>query len=151
MVCFSAYPTSNTLYRLILLFRPVVDEANRKAPAFARIFKEMIIVTDPKRPFPRAPKGTVLKKQLMTLYEETLDQLYVSSNAASLLPFLSAYVHLLHSYVTVENSTNAKDTRPPHSWAIPDIETWLVDVATAVNDAGTIDTTIDLFQQGYDR
>ena len=55
--------------------RPVVDEANRKAPAFARIFKEMILVTDPDRPFPRAAKGTVLKKQLMTMYEDTIDQL----------------------------------------------------------------------------
>jgi hypothetical protein len=55
--------------------RPLVDEANHKAPAFARIFKEMIIVSDPAKPFPRAPKGTMLKKQVMVLYEDAINQL----------------------------------------------------------------------------
>ncbi|KAI0698168.1 hypothetical protein BC835DRAFT_1413297 [Cytidiella melzeri] len=108
---------------------PVVDEANRNAPAFARIFKEMIIVTDPARPFPRAPKGTVLKKQVMALYEDKINQLYE----------------------TVENSTNMKDTKPPSSWDIPDLQSWLLEVSSSINDGQSVHPTLDLFQQGFDR
>ncbi|KAI0345580.1 acetyl-CoA synthetase-like protein [Trametopsis cervina] len=106
---------------------PIVEEANRKAPAFAKIFKEMIIVTDPKRPFPRAAKGTLLKKQLLALYETDIDRLYE----------------------TVENSTNVKDTKPPRSWDLEDVEDWLLEVASAVNDT-PITASEDIFQQGYD-
>ncbi|KAF9810700.1 hypothetical protein IEO21_06834 [Rhodonia placenta] len=52
---------------------PQVDEANRTAPAFGRVFKEMIIVSDPRRPFPRAAKGTILRKQAITLYEHDIE------------------------------------------------------------------------------
>lgn len=55
--------------------RKVVDEANQIAPAFARIFKEMIIVTDPAKPLPRAAKGTVIRKQVYALYESAINQL----------------------------------------------------------------------------
>ena len=48
------------------------------APAFSRIFKEMILVTDPARPFPRAAKGTILRKQALELYEDEIKKLYVS-------------------------------------------------------------------------
>ena len=55
--------------------RPTVEEANAEAPAFARIFKEMIIVTDPKRPFPRSAKNTVIRKQATNLYAKEIDEL----------------------------------------------------------------------------
>ena len=59
-----------------------MEEANRTAPAFARIFKEMILVADPKRPFARAPKGTFIRKQTLSLYDYEIEKLYV-------YPFLS--------------------------------------------------------------
>lgn len=55
--------------------RPVIEEANRVAPAFARIFKEMIIVTDPARPLPRAAKGTVVRPQALEAYAEEIENL----------------------------------------------------------------------------
>ena len=45
------------------------------APGFAKVFKEMIIVTDPAKPLPRAGKGTVIRKQALALYTDEIEQL----------------------------------------------------------------------------
>lgn len=55
----------------------VVAEANAIAPTFAKIYKEMILVTDPAKPFPRAPKGTIIRKVAMGLYTDAIDKLLV--------------------------------------------------------------------------
>lgn len=55
--------------------RPVIEEANHSAPTFARLFKEMIIVTDPAKPLPRAAKGTVIRKQAIGLYGKEIADL----------------------------------------------------------------------------
>jgi hypothetical protein len=52
-----------------------VEEANKIAPAFSRIFKEMILVVDPKKPLPRVGKGTVARKAALALYNSEIDQL----------------------------------------------------------------------------
>lgn len=52
-----------------------MEEANRVAPAFSRIFKEMILVVDPKRPLPRVGKGTVARKAALALYDSEIDKL----------------------------------------------------------------------------
>ena len=62
-----------------------MDEANRIAPAFARVFKEMILVTHPSKPFPRAPKGTVPRKQVLLLYENEIDKLFVRFTSSDLV------------------------------------------------------------------
>lgn len=36
-----------------------VEEANSLVPEYARIAKELVVVADPKKPFPRASKGTI--------------------------------------------------------------------------------------------
>lgn len=56
--------------------RSHVEEANKLAPAFGRIFKEMIIVTHPDKPMGRAGKGTVLRKQTLGNYAKEIEQLY---------------------------------------------------------------------------
>ncbi|KAJ7360792.1 hypothetical protein DFH08DRAFT_1031008 [Mycena albidolilacea] len=53
----------------------VVAEANGNAPAFARIYKEMILMTQPERPMFRAPKGTVVKKPTLALYKKEIEEL----------------------------------------------------------------------------
>ncbi|KAJ3525806.1 hypothetical protein NM688_g8348 [Phlebia brevispora] len=106
---------------------PIVEEANRTAPAFARIFKEMIIVADPARPFPRAAKGTFIRKQTIALYQYEIDQLYD----------------------TVDDSRDTKGIAPPASWIVEDIETWLMEHASAIKDS-RIDPSVDLFDQGFD-
>lgn len=64
---------TNTL--LNVTYRPIVEEANHIAPTFARIFKEMIIIADEARPFPRAAKGTIVRKQTLALYQKEIDDL----------------------------------------------------------------------------
>jgi len=55
--------------------RPEIEEVNKEAPAFSRIFKEMIIVTHRDKPMLRAGKGTVNKKATVKLYEEEINAL----------------------------------------------------------------------------
>ncbi|EKM50758.1 uncharacterized protein PHACADRAFT_153008 [Phanerochaete carnosa HHB-10118-sp] len=108
---------------------PVVEEANRTAPAFARIFKEMIIVTDRARPLPRTAKGTVVRKQALKAYEKEIDSLYA----------------------ILEDSGNAESIRPPSSWSVPDIQAWLQEHASALaNRSDVISPSRDLFGQGFD-
>lgn len=59
----------------ILRIRPSIDRANTDAPAFSRIFKEMILVTKPDKPLPRAPKGTIKRKAALTEYAEEIGAL----------------------------------------------------------------------------
>ncbi|KAF7794887.1 hypothetical protein EIP86_006030 [Pleurotus ostreatoroseus] len=109
------------------LIWPVVEEANRTAPSFGRIFKEMILVADPDRPFPRAGKGTYIRKQVLALYEKDIDQLYQ----------------------TVDESKDAKGIAPPASWMVEDVETWLLWHASAVKGS-QVDPVVNLFDQGLD-
>ncbi|KAJ7886913.1 hypothetical protein B0H13DRAFT_1627705 [Mycena leptocephala] len=98
------------------------------APAFARIYKEMILVTQPGRPMVRAPKGTVIKKPTIALYKEEIEKLYD----------------------TIEASGNAaSDIEPPASWASHDLEPWLKTHAALVADKD-IHGGRDIFDQGFD-
>jgi hypothetical protein len=56
--------------------RPTVEAANRDAPAFARIFKEMVLVARPGTPLPRAAKGTVNRKAALVLYDAEIRAVY---------------------------------------------------------------------------
>ena len=58
----------------MVAYRPIVAEANTMAPTFAKIFKEMIVVTDPSKPLPRTAKGTVLRKPALALYAEEIEK-----------------------------------------------------------------------------
>ncbi|KAF7347157.1 Acetyl-CoA synthetase-like protein [Mycena venus] len=110
------------------LIWPIVEEANENAPAFARIYKEMILVTEPGRPMVRAPKGTVIKKATIASYTQDIDELYD----------------------TIEASTNAaSDVEPPSSWTSKNLQPWLKTHATSVAHKD-IHGGHDLFDQGLD-
>ena len=55
------------------------------APAYARIFKEMIIFTDLTRPLPRSAKGAIIRKEALALYALDIDTLYVQALLLSVL------------------------------------------------------------------
>lgn len=55
---------------------PHIKQVNSSNVQHARILKEMILVTDPDRPLPRAGKGTVQRKAALRMYEGELDALY---------------------------------------------------------------------------
>ncbi|KAJ7625734.1 putative aminoadipate reductase [Roridomyces roridus] len=110
------------------LIWPVIQEANENAPSFARIYKEMILVTQPSKPMVRAPKGTVIKKATLALYDAEIDALYN----------------------TIEASSNAgSDVEPPVSWTEKDLEPWLMKHASQLADR-PIRAGDDLFDQGFD-
>ncbi|KAJ7622608.1 putative aminoadipate reductase [Mycena polygramma] len=110
------------------LIWPVIEEANENAPAFARIYKEMILVTNSGRPMVRAPKGTVIKKPTIASYKREIERLYD----------------------TIEASGNtSSDIEPPSSWTAGDLKTWLKCHASLVADQD-IHGGHDLFEQGFD-
>ncbi|EPQ57834.1 acetyl-CoA synthetase-like protein [Gloeophyllum trabeum ATCC 11539] len=107
---------------------PTVEEANKEAPAFSRIFKEMILVTDPARPMARAAKGTVMRKLTLGLYADEIDALYN----------------------TVESSMNTKGVDPPPAWTPLALVQWLSTQAEQINGGRKIDAQDDLFDKGFD-
>jgi long-subunit acyl-CoA synthetase (AMP-forming) len=54
-----------------------VSQANAAAPAFGRVYKEMILVTNPNKPLPRAAKGTINRKAAIKAYEQEIDAMYI--------------------------------------------------------------------------
>ncbi|KAJ6579476.1 putative aminoadipate reductase [Mycena vulgaris] len=104
---------------------PVIEEANKIAPAFSRIFKEMIIFTSQGKPLPRAAKGTVQRKPAVDLYAREIDDVYGA---------------------VAENT----DVEPPTVWRATHIEIWLSQVAKDLCDGVEIAPEMDLFQQGFD-
>ncbi|GJE99727.1 acetyl-CoA synthetase-like protein [Phanerochaete sordida] len=106
-----------------------VEEANAMAPAYAKIFKEMILVTDPDRPLPRAAKGTTIRKQALAVYKEKIEALYD----------------------TIAQSTNNQGIAAPRTWDTAGLEPWLSEQAQSlVSHEQPIATGADLFQQGFD-
>ncbi|KAF8174362.1 hypothetical protein K438DRAFT_1849366 [Mycena galopus ATCC 62051] len=116
----------------ILNFRnliwPVIEQANENAPAFARIFKEMILVTQPGHPMVRTSKGNVSKKATLVLCNEEIE----------------------HLYEIIEASGNAaSEVEAPLSWSSQDLEPWLQTHASLVADRDILGG-LDLFDQGLD-
>ncbi|KIO03672.1 hypothetical protein M404DRAFT_1001160 [Pisolithus tinctorius Marx 270] len=111
------------------LIWPVVEEANKDAPSFSRIFKEMILVTSKDKPMLRASKGTVTKKATLSLYESEIDALYESVEASA---------------------TAGIEVPLPSEWTIPKVEDWLMVHVTAVNSNEPVIPDVDLFEQGFD-
>ncbi|KAF7296637.1 Aminoadipate reductase [Mycena chlorophos] len=111
----------------------VVQDANAVAPAFARVHKEMILVTAKERPFVRTLKGTIARKATIALYDGEIKALYDA----------------------IETSENvANEVVPPSSWTAKDLESWLLSQACSVlateSTSAQIDPAADLFEQGFD-
>lgn len=69
-----ASPFAELLW-LIKVCRSIVEKANAEVPSFAKVFKEMILVTDLHRPLPRSAKNTIIRKQAIALYAKEIDEL----------------------------------------------------------------------------
>ncbi|KAF9223046.1 acetyl-CoA synthetase-like protein [Gyrodon lividus] len=108
---------------------PLIEEANATAPAFSRIFKEMILITDQGKPILRTPKGTVQKKATVKTYESEIDALYNSVEATFQL---------------------SNGLAGPPAWTAESLEGWLTEHACAIIPGHTINPGTDLFAQGFD-
>ncbi|GJE96032.1 acetyl-CoA synthetase-like protein [Phanerochaete sordida] len=107
---------------------PVVEQANTLAPAFAKIYKDMIIVTKPGLPLARSAKGTVVRKLAISAYEDEIERLYSQ----------------------LSEKTNVRDESGPESWAENDLQPWLIKLAGEVVNTPNIAPDTSLFQQGFD-
>ena len=112
---------------------PTIDHANEDAPAYARIFKDMVVITFPGKPFLRAGKGTVQRRMTLDQYQIELDALYSAIETAS------------------ATSTNGVRTPPPTPVKHLDIEVALKDAIGKLGprfDHVALDD--DLFDEGLD-
>ncbi|KAL1743883.1 hypothetical protein HDZ31DRAFT_39972 [Schizophyllum fasciatum] len=108
---------------------PVVEEANKNAPAYSHIFKELILMTRPDTPLPRTDKGTVARKRALKMYEEDIEKIYRSLES--------------------QEKTGEKDVQPPAGWDAPSVAGWLARHVREVTGRD-VDPAADLFEQGFD-
>ncbi|KAJ7095660.1 putative aminoadipate reductase [Mycena epipterygia] len=108
---------------------PIIEEANQIAPAFSRIFKEMVIFTSTDKPLPRAAKRTVMRKAALALYAPEIDALY---NAVG------------------EKASVRDSIKPPAVWEVAPIQGWILELAADLSHFPQISTEVDIFHQGFD-
>ncbi|KAK0615346.1 hypothetical protein B0T17DRAFT_620136 [Bombardia bombarda] len=60
---------------------PVIEEANAQYPSHARVWREMVLLATPEKPFKRAGKGSVLRRATCELYAEEIEGLYARQAA----------------------------------------------------------------------
>ena len=53
-----------------------VEDANAQSPAHARVWRSMVTLASPNKPFKRAPKGSVMRQANYRLYAEEIELLY---------------------------------------------------------------------------
>ncbi|KAJ3569819.1 hypothetical protein NP233_g4796 [Leucocoprinus birnbaumii] len=66
-----------------------VESANEFGPSHSRIFKEIILVARPSKPFLYTPKGTPRRQVIINQYEEEIDQGYIDLEKASAIDLKS--------------------------------------------------------------
>ena len=131
-----------------IIFRPVIDEANKESPSFSKIYKEMILVTGKTRPLPRAGKNTVLRKAALKEYHNEIETLLV----------LFLPVDLRRStgmsgfrYASLESTDKSESIAPPALWDTAHITEWLLEHVRELNADKAIPPSVDLFEHGFDR
>ncbi|KAF9044199.1 putative aminoadipate reductase [Panaeolus papilionaceus] len=110
------------------LIWPVVEEANRLAPRFSKVFKELILISSPSKPLPRAGKGTVMRKATLTLYHEEIEAIYAE----------------------VDSSSNISSIRPPEDWSKENTEKWLIEQLEDMEPGRNFMSNSDMMDQGLD-
>ncbi|KAJ4343931.1 hypothetical protein N0V95_006533 [Ascochyta clinopodiicola] len=62
---------------------PLVDEANREAPAHARIYQTKVAVAKRDKPFVRAAKGSIIRLQTAASFKDEIEAVYNDEGYAS--------------------------------------------------------------------
>ncbi|KAF9445951.1 putative aminoadipate reductase [Macrolepiota fuliginosa MF-IS2] len=119
---------STALADLRNLMWPIVEEANKVAPNYSRIFKEMILITARDKPLPRSAKGTVMRKLALRVYDEDIEELYK----------------------IIATSSGSDDVKPPRDWEPGTVEQWLLEQVSRIHSGEVISPTKDVFEQGLD-
>ncbi|KAF7348966.1 NRPS-like enzyme [Mycena venus] len=59
---------------------PTVEQANATAPSHSRLFRDMIVLATPSRPFQLTTKGTLRRHAILEDYAQEIDAAYVASD-----------------------------------------------------------------------
>ncbi|KAG5723416.1 L-aminoadipate-semialdehyde dehydrogenase large subunit [Termitomyces sp. T112] len=105
---------------------PSIEEANSVAPAFSRIYKEMILFSSKEKPLPRTGKGTVMRKAALASYASEIGALYKNIEL-----------------------TIAEYSRPS-AWNLSEVEQWMMEQASELTSGQCTSPDIDIFDQGFD-
>lgn len=62
---------------------PMVEQANREAPAHARIYQSKIAIAKPEKPFVRAAKGSIIRLQTVGAFKDEIEALYADEGYSS--------------------------------------------------------------------
>ncbi|KAJ7039814.1 hypothetical protein C8F04DRAFT_996222 [Mycena alexandri] len=62
---------------------PTVEQANKFAPAHSRLFKNMIILSDPSKPFQVTAKGTLRRNAILEDYAQEIEDAYADFDSTS--------------------------------------------------------------------
>jgi thioester reductase-like protein len=62
---------------------PLVEQANREAPAHARIYQSKIAVAKEQKPFVRAAKGSIIRMQTIAAFQDEIEALYADEGYSS--------------------------------------------------------------------
>lgn len=55
---------------------PLIEEVNKVTVAHGRIIRDLVVLSDPAKPFLRAPKGSIQRSPTVRAYKDFIDQLY---------------------------------------------------------------------------
>ncbi|KAI1346217.1 hypothetical protein F5Y01DRAFT_298319 [Xylaria sp. FL0043] len=75
----SAPKTEEERQRVLDELWPTIREANKAAPKFGQVPKELVIFNSPSKPFSRASKGTIQRRLSIAAYEEEIEELYAKA------------------------------------------------------------------------
>ncbi|THH29838.1 hypothetical protein EUX98_g4346 [Antrodiella citrinella] len=106
---------------------PTVAKLNEFAPQHSRIFKEMILVASPDKPFTYTAKSTPRRQAILNEYEQEIEDIYAAA----------------------AESSQADEVTPPTEWNYPSILDFVRTVVTRVVKAKLTDSD-DIFSKGGD-
>ncbi|KAF5321072.1 hypothetical protein D9619_000384 [Psilocybe cf. subviscida] len=85
-------PSQDQVFDITDHKRDSISRANQSSPTHSRIFREMILVADPLKPFEYTGKGSLRRHATLNKYEKDIQQLYEATEASN-----SAVIEILTS------------------------------------------------------
>ncbi|THH28009.1 hypothetical protein EUX98_g6169 [Antrodiella citrinella] len=110
------------------LIWPSIERMNDYAPQHSRLFKEMIIVTSPSKPFTYTAKLTLRRQAILNDYDPEIDALYAT---------------------VAETTTASENITPPTSWNLDETMAFVRQIVASVLKRSIQDTD-DVFEKGCD-
>lgn len=75
-----AYEDKSSPHAFIDQIWPTLNEANKIAPPYAKISRSRVLLSDPERPFTRAPKGSIIRKLTTKAYAKDIEAAYADDS-----------------------------------------------------------------------